>query len=187
MADPQNPAFQARPKAQELNPIPKFGDGQLLPKPDKVRPSAERMPFSPNGTLIPEGPDPRTTLPADFLSAPDIEGLPWTRERYDAWTTASFRQTVRTWLIYVFLVEAQLIGWDITEKGTGPRMGHLRLRPESRHLVIGLTKRLADGGSGRVEVSLTFPQKLLNDAIVVRTVLDSNAWPSLQQQLALLV
>ena len=46
-----------------------------------------------------------------------------------------------------------------------------------------MTKRLAAGASGDAQVSLSFPQGLLDDAVVVRTVLDSNAWPSLMAQL----
>ena len=179
----KTPQFVVRPLANELNQIPKFGDPELLPKPDLVRPSVERMPFSPSGTLIPEGP---RGLPEDFLFAANIQGLPWTRERYDAWSTETFRNTVMDWLRFVFRTEDALIGWDVDEKGTGRRMGHLRLRPEFRYLLIGLTKRTSPGESGRAEISLTFPQGQLDDVTVIRGVLDSNALPSLQMQLAAL-
>ena len=170
------------------NRIPTWGDPELLPKPDLVRPSAERNPYSPNGTLLPEGPDPRMSLPADFLGADDLADFPqWTRERYDAWSTLTFRATTMTWLRYVFRVYPGLIGWGISEKATARNSGPMRLRPEHRFLRITLTKRLRAGRSGEAQVSLSFPQGLLDDAVVVRTILDSNAWPPLMSQLNALV
>jgi len=184
MADPKNPAFVVRPMAEELKKVPTWGDPELLPKPTLTRPSAERNPFSPNGTLIPEGPDPRMSLPEDFLGAADLVDFPqWARESYDAWSTETFRDTVKTWLISVFLARSDLIAWDITEKATGRHTGPVRLRPEDRYLRIGLTKRLTAGGSGRAEIALTFPQSLLDDPVTVRTVLDNNALPTLTTQL----
>lgn len=177
MPDPKNPAFQVRPMAEELKKVPTYGDPELLPKPDLMRPSSTRNIYSPNGTLIPEGPDPRTSRPVDFLGAADLADFPqWTRERYDAWSTLAFRGTIKTWLIWVFRVRADLIAWDIAEKG-------LRLRPEHRYLRIGLTERKRGGGSARAEVALSFPQDLLDDPSVVRTVLDANAYPTLAAQL----
>ena len=142
---------------------PEYGDPEILPKGVVVRPSAERMPFGPSGELLPEGP----LLPADFLLAPDLVGLPWTRKRGDEWTDPVFRQIVFEWLIDYFDARSWPIGWTVREWASRERMAH-RLPDDEHYLVVNVVRR-ADRAS--FEGVAIFPVAL-RGAVPARVILD---------------
>jgi hypothetical protein len=147
-------------------PTPQRGDADILPRGTIARPTRERMPFTKSGELIPEGPQ----LPAGFLRAPDIEGLPWKRKRGNEWTDAAFRQIVFDFLIRFFLDRAWPKNWDVTERATADRMTAFRLPDDQHYLVIGITQ--ADGQ--RFETSAAFPVAR-RDVASARVILDRMA------------
>ncbi len=141
---------------------PQVSDRDLLPKPDLLRPSKERMPWGGRerggaaaGELHPDGPGP---LPEGFLSANDLGRLPWTRRRGDEWTTSAFRAEVLAFISRYFRARAahRLIGWDVVEKATGERSAR-RLAPRAQFLRFGVTQRTGEDTSRRVEVAQAFP------------------------------
>jgi len=148
--------------------IPKSGDAEILPKGRVVRPSRERMPFDSGGRLKPEGPGP---YPEDFLHAADLEDLPWTRDRGQAWTSPEFRTVVMRWLKDFMRSRPSLIRWDITERSAGFKTA-TRLPDDQFYLRIGVTERIARGRSVRVETAIAFPVRSRSDAAQVRTLLD---------------
>jgi hypothetical protein len=129
-------------------PLPQYGDPEILPKGRIVRPSRERLPFGPSGERI--EPD----LPSNFLLAPDIEGLAWTRKRGDEWTDADFRAIVMQWLIEYLGARTWPLRWDVTERATSIRMTQFRLPPEQQYLVLGITRQ---GDGERFETAMPFP------------------------------
>ena len=156
---------------------PERGDPQVLPKPVIDRPSRERMPFGPTreydrgpasasaGELKVYGPGP---WPDGFLQAPDLAGLPWKRARGNEWTTATFRAAVLGWLRLFFRAHAGegLIGWDITERANGDRMGSVRLAAKDHYLRVGITKRVGREGQQRVEIALAFPPEVREEPYI---------------------
>lgn len=163
---------------------PQFSDRNLLPKPDQLMPSYEHMPYggrerggASGGELHPAGPGP---FPNDLFSATDITKLPWTRARGDEWTTAEFRLVVFGFIRDFFRVHAGigLIAWDVTEKATSDRSGSVRLEPQYQYLRIGITRRLAEDKTIRVECSQAFPfntrvgAAILNQLAPVKTSLE---------------
>ncbi len=121
------------------------------------------MPFGPDrefpgvtlaGRLKAAGPGP---FPDDLFSATDIHGLPWTRKRGDEWTDATFRAVVLDFVRVFFRDRADhgLIGWDITERANGDRMGSTRLPASQHYLLFGVTKRLREVDT-RVETAINF-------------------------------
>lgn len=139
---------------RDTRDIPQFSDKDLLPKGEIERPSKEQQPFTGSGVLKPEGPGPYPPL-----NAPDVASLPWTRTRGNEWTTESFRTIVLDFIKRFFRErpDQQLIGWDVTERANGERMGDRRLPPDEHFLVIGITQRTGPGQSRRVEAAVPFP------------------------------
>ncbi len=128
--------------------IPQYGDPELLPKPTVKRPSSLRLPFGPSGELLPEGP----ALPEDYLLAPDVADLPWSRARGDEWTDEEFRAVVLGWL-RTYLRDRPALGrWRVVERASAPRAR--RLPPEKHYLVVAVTRR-SDGAE--FESSIPFP------------------------------
>jgi len=134
---------------------PQYGDPEILPRGTIVRPSAERMPFTLSGELKPDGPE----LPADFLLAPDVAGLPWVRRRGDEWTDAAVRADVLAWLVVFLDAHAWARGWQITERATGLRMSR---RLDVPVLIIQITD--TDGATH--EVGQTFPTGARSGALL---------------------
>lgn len=166
------------------------GDPQIIPRPEVLRPSRERMPFGGQerggagaGELHPDGPGP---FPDDLFTATDIRRLPWTRERGNEWTTEAFRTEVIAWLRRFFRARAEwgLVRWDVTEVATGNRQAH-RLPPRYQHLRIGVTRRLR-GADTRVEVSCDFPFEL-REAGPARVRLETAVEPALDALLVAIV
>ena len=148
--------------------IPKFCDPEILPKGRIVRPSRERLPYDrAGGALLPEGPE----LPADFLLAPDIENLPWTRKRGDEWTDAEFRQIAFTFLIDFMKTRTWARRWDVRERATAERMTQFRLPTDDQYLVLGITR-----GSDKVRFETSAPfRKDRRDEVAARVILDRMA------------
>lgn len=149
-------------------PLPKYGDPEILPKGTITRPSHERMPFNrAGGELLPNGP----RLPADFLLAPDIKNLPWTRKRGDEWTDAAFRQIVFTFISNYIKTRSWALRWDVRERATSARMSTMRLPPEQEYLVLGFTR---GSDKKRFETAAPFPPDR-RDAVAARAILDRMA------------
>lgn len=145
---------------------PSPSDADLLPKPTVRRPSKERQVFGPNreapggtlaGDLKAAGPGP---FPDGFLSADDVEALPWTRRRGDEWTTPEFRQIVLDFVGQFFRDrEGQgLVGWDITERARAGQ-GSVRLAAKDHYLRVGISRQIGDEVS-RVEAAIAFPPEV---------------------------
>lgn len=120
---------------------PTNGDPQVNPRPTYVQPSAERLPFTRSGELLPRGP----VLPADYLHAPDVDHLPWVRKRGDEWTDEPFRAAVLTWLVPTLAARGNPT-WRIIEKASATRSG--RLPDDECYLLV----RIGDS-----EVAQRFP------------------------------
>jgi hypothetical protein len=144
MANPTDGPFD------KAAPSPERGDPEILPRGTVTRPSRERPQYGPSGELLPEGPP----LPANFLQAPDIENLPWTRKRGNEWTDADFRQIVFDFLIAFMAARSWARSWDITERANAIRMTAFRLPPDQHYLVLGVT----DTSGQRFETSAPFPR-----------------------------
>lgn len=131
--------------------FPEFGDKQLLPKGDVIRPSTQRMPFDNSGRLKPGGPGPLTEV--RFYDHPDLVNFPqWSRTRGNEWTDQPFRQIVFTFLVGFFRGRPWPLKWDVKEVASMARSTN-RLADDRVYLVIGITPREGD----RVETSITFP------------------------------
>jgi len=76
------------------------------------------------GVLLPE---PNPLWDIDPSPPADLEGLPWERRTYDAWTTLAFRDAVRTWLVAMLGANDWMVSWQVREKATSPRMTLVRL------------------------------------------------------------
>jgi hypothetical protein len=145
-------------------PLPQSGDPEILPRGEVTRPSKERMPFGPSGELLNDGP----AVPEDFLQAPDIEGLPWTRKRGEEWTDATFRQATFDFLIDFFRTRSWAYQWTVRERSQSERMSAHKLPPDQYYLVIGIVRK-SDGQ--RFETSAEFPRDK-RDAVSARVILD---------------
>lgn len=131
--------------------FPEFGDPDLLPKQDVIRPSVQRQPFDNTGKLKPGGPGPLTE--ERFYDQPDLVSFPqWNRTRGNEWTTAPFRSLVMTFLAGFFKSRDWPLKWDIKEVASMARSVN-RLADDKVYLIIGITPREGD----RVETSITFP------------------------------
>lgn len=118
--------------------------------PKVMRPSWRTNPFSEGGrviagihhaggVLLPE-PNPLWNIDPKF--PPDLEGLPWERRTYDAWTTLPFRDAVRAWLVAFLAADTWISAWQVREKATSPRMTLTQL---TEPLLIVTVTRKADG------------------------------------------
>ncbi len=131
--------------------FPEFGDPQLLPKGDIIRPSTQRMPFDSGGRLKPGGPGPLTEV--RFYEHPDLANFPqWIRTRGNEWTVQPFRAIVLGWIAGFFRDRSWAHKWDIKEVASMPRSMN-RLGEDHLHLVIGITPR----EGARVETAIAFP------------------------------
>ena len=125
-----------------MTTIPKYGDPQLLPKPDLVRPSRERNPWDSGGNLKPEGPGP---YPEGFLEAPDLRpfGDPhnpnsrYVRRRGDEWSTTTIRAQVLSWVAAFARARPWVAGWQVVERWAPQRSHELG----TRHLVVRISRR----------------------------------------------
>lgn len=172
---------------------PDPGDPDLLPKPDKVRPSKERIPFGPDtefaggttaGVLKADGPGP---FPADLFSADDIAGLPWVRKRGEEWTTADFRAVVRGWLSRFIAARSALriVGWQVVERANGERMGQHRLPADQHFLIFRVTRRVTRSRTDVdvvAELAVTFARSQRTSALAL-AMLDGIVSTSLDAQL----
>jgi hypothetical protein len=146
--------------------IPQFGDPEILPRGTVTRPSKQRMPFTTGGILKADGPGPN---PDDFLLAPDIEGLPYTRRPEDAWTTPEFRTILFAFIVSFFDARKEWVAaWDVVEKASAERMSVARLPEDQFHLVIGVE----DKSGKRFEVAVAFaPDARENNLDAMQAVL----------------
>ena len=146
--------------------IPQYGDPEILPKGEIIRPSAQRQIFNYSGRRVEPGPQ----IEERFFEAPDLQALPqWVRQRGDEWTTVEFRAAVFLWLIGFFDARDWAAQWDIREVGSAPKSG--RLPADQQHLVLGIQ---TTAGS-RVETAVAFPTTSRDDPAAIRAVLDSAA------------
>ena len=137
--------------------FPEFGDAQLLPKGDVIRPSTQRQPFDNTGRLKPGGPGPLTEV--RFYEHEDLASFPqWIRTRGNEWTTAPFRKIVLGWLAGFFRDRPWPRAWDVKEVA-GMSRSMNRLGEDSLHLVIGITPREGE----RVETAIAFPPDCRED------------------------
>lgn len=131
-----------------------LGDPALRTKTTVTRPSAGRLPYGPSGRLREPGP-----LPADAYSAPDLKGLPWAREPWDAWSTPTLRVEVLEWLSRYVRMRPAVVGWRVREIA-GRDRSMLRLPPDEQALLVVLTCQRGDRRSRErfaVEVAVPFP------------------------------
>lgn len=125
-----------------MTTIPKFGDPQLLPKPDLVRPSRERSPWDSGGNLKSGGAGP---YPEGFLDAPDLRPLGdphnphsrYVRRRGDEWSTSTIRAQVLSWVATFARDRAWVAGWQVVERWAPQRSQELG----TRHLVVRVSRR----------------------------------------------
>lgn len=152
----------------------KLGDPSIKTKTTIERPSAGRLPYGPSGRLREPGP-----LPSDAHSAPDLKGLPWAREPWDAWTTPTLRVEVLSWIARYVRARSHVVGWRIVEIASRPR-SMLRLPLEEQALLISVTCRRGEKRSRErftVEVAIPFPlgDRTDSDRIAARLALAEDA------------
>lgn len=128
--------------------VPEYGDAEILPKAIEYRGSPERRFIDLTGRAA------TPALPADFLGAPDVAGLPWIRLRGDEWTDAAMRAVVLLWIGERFERDRLLTAWEVVE--TGAISGSSGRAPN-------LCVRLWRGSRAR-EVSSPVPESLMSPA-----------------------
>lgn len=142
------PEYPYQDPDYEVPNQPDHGDPEVLPKGTILRPSAERMPFSRSGELLPEGAE----LPVDFSLAPDIKKFPWTRNRGQEWTDAAFRAEILSYISTFFAGHSWARRWAIVERKSGANLSITKY-PDPV-----LVFRFIEGDGTEHEVAQAFPR-----------------------------
>jgi len=141
--------------------FPESGDPEILPKPTITLPVgglSRASPYSPNGTLLPNGP----RWPAE-MKAPDLAKFPqWKRRRGDEWTTLRERDMVKAWLTTMLREHKHdWYQWEVIEKFTAERSPLPLPKPYMVFRIFRLNK-------STLELSIDFGRSDVDDADLFR-------------------
>lgn len=122
--------------------------------PYQTFPRSDFEPFPSDKDLLPKPVVERPGL-GDLLVAPDIEGLPWKRDRGQEWTDATFRAEILNFIRQYFASRSGtgLLGWSVVERASE----RAKLAVDDQYLQFTLRIGVGDSVTEK-QVSVSFPE-----------------------------